>query len=554
MVDAIELVLVPRSSDRSEAYLTNVQKRFTSLPYLQRYHLPTTQLATHALFVSSTSFDPALALHLLVVEGNTSLVDEWLHYNPALVTSATLELAAAASQGSILRQLFERYPERATPKMMDLVAMAGDSTLLRWLHEAGANCTTAAMDGAAMNGHLDVVAFLHKTRTEGCTMTAPTAAVANGHAAIVAFLFHHRTEPVESWLLYRSPYDDIKTYCVDGAQYLDAIDLAVTRTRLVESSLQPILQCMGLPALSHFHHRGYLEVTARTLVLAVTMRDHAMLRYVLDVVDKSVVTKTSAWASCDAMDIAAFDGDVAALELLQASRIRWKPTRALANAAYNGHLDVLQWLRSFQRAHLPRGAGGLLGRGNGDYVTGRAADWAAHEGHLDILVLLVTHGHRLSPTAIDKAVVQGHAPVVSHLRSVHGQRWSSLALSHAITNCHLHVVADLTGYESPHKAMGCRDAAEMLFENATKTGSVAILKLVTQAYPLRTPLNPLLAERCMVHATLSGHFEMVCHLHKAYGVACTPAVQGAAEQMRRKSVLQYLATGSMQRASSLFSL
>ncbi|KDO18757.1 hypothetical protein SPRG_15944, partial [Saprolegnia parasitica CBS 223.65] len=70
---------------------------------------------------------------------------------------------------------------------MDIVAMAGDLTLLRWLHKAGTICTTDAMDGAAMNGHLNVVVFLHEARSEGI-------AGSDGHADIGRFRLPHQSE------------------------------------------------------------------------------------------------------------------------------------------------------------------------------------------------------------------------------------------------------------------------------------------------------------------------------------------------------------------------
>ncbi|KAE8990066.1 hypothetical protein PR003_g24627 [Phytophthora rubi] len=46
-------------------------------------------------------------------------------------------------------------------------------------------CTAAAMDGAAANGHMDVVQWLHHNRNEGCTMDAMDSAAGNGHLDMV---------------------------------------------------------------------------------------------------------------------------------------------------------------------------------------------------------------------------------------------------------------------------------------------------------------------------------------------------------------------------------
>ncbi|MHB1952549.1 MAG: ankyrin repeat domain-containing protein [Sulfobacillus sp.] len=56
------------------------------------------------------------------------------------------------------------------------------------------NLTMFAMDLAAKNGHLDVVAFLHHNQTEGCTEFAMDLAAMNGHLPVVAFLHQNRTE------------------------------------------------------------------------------------------------------------------------------------------------------------------------------------------------------------------------------------------------------------------------------------------------------------------------------------------------------------------------
>jgi hypothetical protein len=42
------------------------------------------------------------------------------------------------------------------------------------------------MDCAAENGHLDVIIWLHKNRTEGCTADAMDCAVENGHLDMIA--------------------------------------------------------------------------------------------------------------------------------------------------------------------------------------------------------------------------------------------------------------------------------------------------------------------------------------------------------------------------------
>lgn len=50
------------------------------------------------------------------------------------------------------------------------------------------------MNGAAENGHLDVVKWLHEHRREGCTTEAVDMAAGYGHLEVLQFLYANRTE------------------------------------------------------------------------------------------------------------------------------------------------------------------------------------------------------------------------------------------------------------------------------------------------------------------------------------------------------------------------
>lgn len=50
------------------------------------------------------------------------------------------------------------------------------------------------MDGAARNGWLSVVQWLHRNRSEGCTGGALFLAAKFGHIEVLKWLFHNRTE------------------------------------------------------------------------------------------------------------------------------------------------------------------------------------------------------------------------------------------------------------------------------------------------------------------------------------------------------------------------
>ncbi|ETV75031.1 hypothetical protein H257_10633 [Aphanomyces astaci] len=85
-------------------------------------------------------------------------------------------------------QHMPRVGLRATA--LDIACRQGDLHLVQQLQDRP--CTTKAMDWAAANGHLDVVAFLHQHRSEGCTVDAIDRAAQRGHADVVEFLLTHR--------------------------------------------------------------------------------------------------------------------------------------------------------------------------------------------------------------------------------------------------------------------------------------------------------------------------------------------------------------------------
>ena len=74
-------------------------------------------------------------------------------------------------------------------KAMDGAARNGHLTVVEWLHQnRKEGCSTLAMNGAARNGHLPVVQWLHQNRKEGCTTYAMDWAARYGHLPVVEWL------------------------------------------------------------------------------------------------------------------------------------------------------------------------------------------------------------------------------------------------------------------------------------------------------------------------------------------------------------------------------
>ncbi|KAG2774417.1 hypothetical protein PC129_g5422 [Phytophthora cactorum] len=75
---------------------------------------------------------------------------------------------------------------------MDGAASNGHFEVVEYLHEhRSEGCTTDAMDLAAGGGHLDVVKWLDGNRLEGCTVQAIQKSVVRGDLRLVEFLTAH---------------------------------------------------------------------------------------------------------------------------------------------------------------------------------------------------------------------------------------------------------------------------------------------------------------------------------------------------------------------------
>jgi hypothetical protein len=81
-----------------------------------------------------------------------------------------VDKAALNGHLDVLIFLHKRGMNGFTAGTMDHAASKGRLDVVRWLHEnRKEGCTTKAMDSAGYGGHLDVVRWLHENRKEGCT-------------------------------------------------------------------------------------------------------------------------------------------------------------------------------------------------------------------------------------------------------------------------------------------------------------------------------------------------------------------------------------------------
>eukprot|EP00644_Phytophthora_capsici_P009931 jgi/Phyca11/119848/e_gw1.39.148.1 len=162
-------------------------------------------------------------------------------------------------------------------------------------------CSVKAMDGAAANGHLAVVQWLHCNQSEGCTVRAMNDAARNGHLEVVEWLFTNRSE-------------GCTTFAMDTAA-----------------------------------ENGHLEV-----VKYLHNKNVMGSKNVMDSAAGSGNLELVKWLHCNitegctttAMDTAAANGHLHVIKWLHNNRTEGCSENATNFAAQGGHIRVLQWLYS----------------------------------------------------------------------------------------------------------------------------------------------------------------------------------------------------------------
>ncbi|KAF0697555.1 Aste57867_11766 [Aphanomyces stellatus] len=331
-------------------------------------------------------------------------------------TMKAIDGAAQNGHLEVIQWLVANRLDGATERALDGAAAANHLAVVAFLDENRRDgATTAAMDLAATNGHLDMIRYLHTYRREGCTTKAMDGAAANGHLEVVQFLHECRPEG-----------------CT---------------TRAMEQ------------AATH----GHLDVVVflhdhRTEGCRVQAVDGAASHGHVDVVEWLLANRTEGLSTA-AMDGAAANGHLAMVEWLHNHRNEGCTTKAINHAATNGHLEVVQWLA----ANRTEGCSGL------------ALDGAATNGYLDIVQFLHTNypALRASVQAMNGAARNGHLAVVQWWTEHRKEGCTTVAMDDAAENGHLEVVQ----YLHAHRTEGCTTKA---MDGAAKNGHLDMLKYLDQ--------------------------------------------------------------------------
>ncbi|TDH72367.1 hypothetical protein CCR75_003407 [Bremia lactucae] len=315
----------------------------------------------------------------------------------AFQDSQLVDYVAKMGRLEIMKFLLQRQGEehqRCTSNAMDGAASNGFIRTVQYLHDQRSEgCTVAAMDRAAANGYIEVVHFLHTQRREGCTIAALDRAAINGHLDLVQFLHTHRQE-------------GCSTDAMDGAAAGGFIEI--------------------VRFLHTYRNEGCttraMDRAARSGHIDTVMFLHQHRRE---------------GCTTEAMDGAALAGHLSIVKFLQEHRREGGTSRAVDGAAWRGHLDVVKYLLKHRK----------------EGCTSEAMDVACQNGNLNMVRALHEQGQALCTTdAMNNAASRGHLDIVRYLQEHRVEGCTKDAMTNAAINGHTEIVLFLGEHrhEGPH--------------------------------------------------------------------------------------------------------
>ncbi|TMW58647.1 hypothetical protein Poli38472_010206 [Pythium oligandrum] len=346
----------------------------------------------------------------------------------AVIRTKTLDTVAENGALDVLKLILERFPTtRLTTDAMDGAAEKGHLDMVKYLHETRTEgCTSVAMDNAAMNGHLDVVKWLHENRTEGCTTDAMNSAAEKRHLDVVKWLHEHRGEGCTIRSIENSASNghlEVIRYLhetcqqrltsgilINGMKHIDIVRYVLDHGGPDSWSLNDMDDACGtsfeLTKLFHENGNGHLDV----------------VRFLHDHRDEGCTSR--------AMDQAASNVHLEIVRFLHENREEGCSEAALSNACKHGHFEVVKFL--------------LANRPDALFIP-PALEGAAFNNHMEILQFLVENALKgetkeIPDAALSAAAGNGHLEVVEYLIQVSEKPCPEAVLKKAAFEGHFHVV------------------------------------------------------------------------------------------------------------------
>ncbi|EGG16548.1 phosphoesterase [Cavenderia fasciculata] len=373
-------------------------------------------------------------------------VVKWLqdHYSDTLDTAgdeAFSPLASAISCGrlDLVEYLHKTRTESCKPRHMDEASSGGFIDVVKFLHQhRSEGCTSGAIDGAAAGGHIKIVEFLFRNRTEGCTDKAMQMAVRGGHLEVVQFLYQNKP----------------------GISMAYMMDTAA--------------------AHGHLNILEYLQNNVKDPTLC----------------------------SMDVLASPARKGYTEIVRFLCENRPRCCKKKGIISAVVEGHFDMAKYLFSI-----------------GATITVNAIDLAVRNG-LEMVTYLHENGHSASTLAMDYAAELGNLPLVQFLHFNRTEGCTVNAMNKASIAGFLNVVEWL----HHNRSEGCTTDA---MDGAAEYSHMSVLEF----------LHFNRTEGCTTEAMDNASFksfEIVEFLDKHRSEGCTPNAMDIAALSGRSNIIKLL--------------
>jgi hypothetical protein len=307
---------------------------------------------------------------------------KWLHERGvSSINRSALFTAVLYGHLAVLKWLYEHAADSvaaaaAVGEATGYAAGNGHLATVQWIynHFKDTFHTARAMAGAARNGDIEMLEWLHqqKSCSEACNTSAFDAAVAGGHFHVVEWLYANCSEG----------------YSSGAAEWAAANG--------------------DLPMLRWLHTHYTDRFTAAVMDTAAAEGHLAIVRWLHE--------HRSEGCTSLAMDQAASEGHLELVWWLYDNRTEGCTAGAMDGAAGNGYLDIVRWL------HDNRSEG----------CTDKAANEATSNGHLDVLRWLVEHyPDKCRDDLMEVAGWKGHLDIVRYLDENTNQRASAWGLGAA---------------------------------------------------------------------------------------------------------------------------
>ncbi|EFA84826.1 hypothetical protein PPL_01819 [Heterostelium album PN500] len=232
---------------------------------------------------------------------------------------------------------------------VDIAADLGYLHIVTYLYEQfkmvhpDAISISNAIEYASSNGHLEVIKWIHNNTTLGCSHQAMDMAAKNNHLHVLQWLFENRAEGCSKKALINA----LSNNNIEVSKWLHAN--CTTHSEVME--VHEVIKNDHLEAFQFLHAirlTKNLDIDNKDLQLVCRWGSIRILKYIHSYYKDNQHNQSSnnTVFTSNLIDIAAEEGWIEVVRFLLDNRTEGFNQQALNNAAFKGHLSVLQLLIS----------------------------------------------------------------------------------------------------------------------------------------------------------------------------------------------------------------